>query len=134
MSFLNWANANILYEASYPSPRMTLLSLKLAQGELQILQLYLAEVYMDEEREFRMLLSDEWTVFWKRREGENRLLVSHPEAQEWVATIALETDFGKKFISSLADLKLGQSFIIGQNRTGTFSNLELMITWVSANR
>lgn len=36
------------------------------------------------------LRQEKWTVFWKQREAsESRLLLAHPEAEEWVATAAL---------------------------------------------
>lgn len=40
--------------------------------------------------EIRMDFSQGWTLFWKLKEGEeSRLLLAHPEKEEWVATFVL---------------------------------------------
>lgn len=136
MSFLNWVDQQASYEVSRPNSRTTQLSLKLSQKQLQALCAHWAEVYSPEAsfevplawEELRLVLSEQWLIFGKRREGESRALIAHPAPHEWVATVALDIQDGRKLISSLRDLKLGQSLILSQTMSlAVVSNFDLRI-------
>ncbi len=49
----------------------------------------LAEILNREGSELRTDFPAGWTIFWKIRDGESRFFVAHPEADQWVATLAL---------------------------------------------
>lgn len=83
-------------------------------------------------QELRLKLSDPWTLFWKMREGENRILVAHPETETWVGTLALEPISAGKLISALKIMEVRQSWIITDLFSiARLSNLNLKITRVS---
>src|SRR3954463_4939198 len=37
--------------------------------------------------ELRVDLPQEWSLFWKLREGESRALIAHPAKDQWVGTL-----------------------------------------------
>ena len=76
--------------------------------------------------ELRLSLPEGWTLFWKRREEGSLALMAHPEANEWVGTLALDLDFGIQMLRFLRELKeKGQSFSLDQCGTlRPVSNLE----------
>jgi hypothetical protein len=79
--------------------------------------------------ELRVDLPREWIVFWKPRDGESRLLLAHPQPEEWVATVALSEGDGKELIrrmESMESLPEGQSLRLNEwVAPGSVSNLEL---------
>jgi hypothetical protein len=108
--------------------------------EVQLLIPYLEEIFVrataGSGRELRMDLSGGWTVFWKSRESGSRLLLAHPEHQEWVATVALEPALGQKLVERLKELNAGQSLTIHElgeelgiefYNLGAVSNVEIQI-------
>ncbi len=80
--------------------------------DIGLLVPYLEEIYLRGGHELRMDLSNGWTVFWKSRESGSRLLLAHPEHQEWVATFALETPLGAKLVERLKQLTAGHSISV----------------------
>lgn len=78
--------------------------------------------------ELRLDLPRNWIVFWKKREGESRLLLAHPQADEWVATVALTAEDGRLLVERLETMVAGQSVSLGElAATGNVSNLELTL-------
>jgi hypothetical protein len=78
--------------------------------------------------ELRLDLPQEWSLFWKLREGESRVLVAHPSTDQWVGTLALEKPFAEKLIARLLVLSTGQDLRIGSvAAVSGVSNLELTL-------
>jgi hypothetical protein len=74
-------------------------------------------------------LPREWIVFWKLRSGESRLLMAHPQPEEWVSTLALSEAHGKRVIEALKALSPGELFSIEKlGPTGSMTNVEVLIT------
>jgi hypothetical protein len=78
--------------------------------------------------ELRLDLPHNWIVFWKLRDGESRLLIAHPQPEEWVATAALTESHGSDLIQRLEALQTGQSLVVGELApTGSVSNVEISL-------
>lgn len=78
--------------------------------------------------ELRVDLPRNWIVFWKLRDGESRLLIAHPQAEEWVATAALSVDHAHAFLDRLAGLQAGDSLSLGQLApVDRVSNVEIVV-------
>ena len=117
MPYLNWKERETGQEV-----RDSLFTLRLKSRELAELIALLEEVFVENGPELRVDLPRNWIVFWKRREGESRLLIAHPQENEWVATAALEPEHGKKLIDELKTLQTGSA-----NRVTAVGNVELEI-------
>jgi hypothetical protein len=59
--------------------------------------------------ELRVDLPRNWILFWKLRDGESRLLIAHPQSEEWVMTSALNAEHASRFLSALGALEPGNS-------------------------
>jgi hypothetical protein len=128
--YLNWKSGAVRQEVQpHPEqPRRMLMRLELDEAGRAALAPLLREVYAEDGGELRLDLPREWVVFWKRREGESRLLLAHPAEDQWVATIALEANLGGKLAAALEALPGGESFRVGAlGPLGSVSNLELEI-------
>ena len=69
-----------------------------------------------------------WVLFWKRGGSESRILLAHPSPDEWVATLALETEFFRTMVAALQRLETGQSLMLSQlGSLGRVSNLDVVI-------
>jgi hypothetical protein len=113
------------------------MQLDLSRPALRELAEVLCEVLTPGGGELRLSLPDAWTIFWKLREDETRLLIAHPQVDEWVATVALEplhaqavNDAFARVLGS-ATSEASESLSIGKlGRDGivsSVSNLELVI-------
>ncbi len=79
-------------------------------------------------RELRVELPSGWTLFWKLREAENRILVAHPEEKLWVATLALDAERAPGIHGQLAGLQPGQELRLGSlPGFSRASNLDVII-------
>jgi hypothetical protein len=113
------------------------MQLELSRPALRELADVLLEVLSPGGGELRVSLPDAWTVFWKLREDETRLLIAHPQVGEWVATVALEPLHAQAVNDALARVlgsatpEANESLSIGKlARDGivsSVSNLELVI-------
>jgi hypothetical protein len=74
--------------------------------------------------ELRVDLPGDWTLFWKAREGESRMLVAHPESEQWVATLALSPSH---LALAVAALRAGAASVHSLEALSSVSNLELEI-------
>ncbi|MCM2323279.1 MAG: hypothetical protein NDJ90_08445 [Oligoflexia bacterium] len=131
---LNWKSDTV---ASLENPRTsergqrTVLHLRVPAERLGRLATEIQEVLSEEEREVRLELPREWLLFWKRREEESRLLLAHPEAEVWVATVALEAAHARALIACFGSAGRGDSITVGElGRVGEVSNLEVVISVV----
>src|SRR5271168_4015231 len=98
MPHLNWRTADLGKKvipqdsggAAHRVDRDFLFELELSPLQAQELASMLTTVLVPGGGELRLSLPDEWSIFWKLRDDESRLLIAHPQADEWVATLALE--------------------------------------------
>lgn len=129
MPYLNWKNASIRQEMG-PHPRLqSQLTLTLGLSERSELHARLSEVLIAEGGELRLDLPSNWAIFWKSRESESRLLLAHPQTDEWVATVALHPDHGSALLRALEACKSGESISIGElDAVGSVSNVEIVIS------
>ena len=70
--------------------------------------------------ELKWELPQGWTLYWKAREGEDRLLLAHPEKEEWVGTLALTPEVGKALIERFRTWK-DQAIVEEKFDLGSFS-------------
>jgi hypothetical protein len=139
MPYLNWKNSTpqqlsqeVLSAQASGSSREFQLSLKLGSELLQELIPVLEDIYDQNGPELRIDLPNEWILFWKLRTGESRLLMAHPQADEWVSTLALNSVHGKKMIGALKALSAGQSVSIETlGSVGSVSNVEVLMTRIN---
>ena len=81
--------------------------------------------------ELRLDLPRNWIVFWKKREGESRLLLAHPQAEEWVSTVALLDEHAKLLDRKARGLVSGRTLNLSElAATGSMSNLEVTLARV----
>jgi hypothetical protein len=112
MPYLNWVEAPLqLFTSTLPQQGIQL-TFELGTVDVNLLLSHLEDVYLQSGNELRVGLPGGWTIFWKHRTTGSRALVAHPQADEWVATIALSEDFAKQLISSLRTLESGQLLIL----------------------
>ncbi|MFL5812017.1 MAG: hypothetical protein ACJ763_00450 [Bdellovibrionia bacterium] len=140
MPYLNWKNAQntqlnqeVLTAGASGSSREFQLILKLSGELLQELIPLLQDIYEQGGPELRIDLPREWIMFWKSRPGDSRLLMAHPQPEEWVSTMALGVPHGKRVIEALQKLGVGETVSLeklgttGSQTTGQ-TNVEVLIT------
>jgi hypothetical protein len=128
MPYLDWTQKSVRLIATPLTGGKLQLTLGLKREELQRLESDLTEVYLQGGRELRMGLPQEWVLFWKKREEGSRLLVAHPQPNEWVGTVALDEAFGQQLLSGLKKLEEGASFTVNRlSPVASVSNLELIM-------
>lgn len=104
------------------------LDLHLPVAELQTLQAGLEDLLENQSRELRVDFPNKWTVFWKLREGETRLLLAHPEEHVWVATVAMTHEHCQAVVRAFKDAPADAHVMSRLGVTSRLSNLELKIT------
>lgn len=109
MPFLSWVEESVSHESVEVSPGRMRLVLNLSEGHRVTLLKSLEELFYKPGKELRLVVSEEWTLFWKVREEGSRLLVAHPQSQEWVGTVALERQAGQALVDRLRQLEMGAS-------------------------
>ena len=83
-------------------PRLqTLLTVTLTQELMVELRTGLERVLTVQEAELRLELPGQWTLYWKARSGSSRVLLAHPEADQWVGTVAWSEDRVSALLESL---------------------------------
>jgi hypothetical protein len=81
-----------------------------------------------ESEELRVDLPLNWAIFWKLRDDESRLLMAHPQENEWVATAALESSHAGALTERLLGAQTGLVFAISEiGSVGGISNVELTV-------
>ena len=134
MPYLNWKTAPVHQDVTHldarsPGQKEFLLELAMNRDSLNELLSMLEDVFLQGGPEFRLDLPREWIVFWKNRDGESRLLIAHPQPEEWVTTIALEKEHASRLLERLRGLQSGQSVELSAlGPVGPVSNVEVKIT------
>jgi hypothetical protein len=138
MAYLNWKASPLTKRVAPhldPGRREPgyVLDLEIGREAARELASALSEVLVPGRGELRLDLPDEWIMFWKWREDESRLLLAHPQAEEWVTTVALDSDHGQRLLESLEAAAASQSpetkVRIGElGVVGSVSNVEVVIT------
>lgn len=129
MPYLNLMDHPVLLSKDSHPKWETALSLSFS-GEARDRLLERLEQTVEQQKELRLDLPQGWTLYFKLKEGDNRLLLAHPEAEAWVGTVLLmEKEMGE-FLSRLrglspADegLQFGDMFQLSE-----FSNLDLKVS------
>src|SRR4051812_20051355 len=103
MSFLNWRESAVTAAVSPHPRRGSIMTLEVSPNDLPALIEALEEVFSSAAGELRLELPNGWTVFWKEREGESRLLLARPDAKTWIATAALTPEHGKALVGRLRE-------------------------------
>jgi len=107
-----------LHEVSYelkPHPKWQLqMTMRLAPAQCEALAVALEKAFT--KTELKLPLADlgtrgwadelgdvpqKFMSFWKVREGDSRIMIAHPEQNEWVVTVALERYYFEKMIEKL---------------------------------
>jgi hypothetical protein len=112
MPFLSWIEERVSHESLEIAPGRVRLVLKLSAVHVTALLSHLEALYGQSGKELRLVVSEEWTIFWKMREEGNRLLLAHPQPQEWVGTIALEKHAGQSLVTQLGQLEAGLALVV----------------------
>ncbi len=128
MPYLDWSRTVRTLEVESHPQLKNQIQLSLNADESLALVANLIEVFGPEGGELRLKVSENWVLFWKRRESENRVLLAHPDVNAWVGTIALDAESGKRLFSALQTLAEGQSLVLSEwVSLAKMSNLELII-------
>jgi hypothetical protein len=107
----------------------TELQVTLSEERLNDFHHVLSAVMVQAEAELRIDFPGKWTVYWKARDGESRILLAHPEAEEWVGTVAWAHSSTESLLRELAALRDGAGEVnLGElDRLSRFSNLTIRI-------
>ena len=128
MPYLNWKEAPVRKSLSEREKGPSELRLAIATAEAQALVQALEEVFASVGPELRADLPDNWILFLKLREGESRLLLAHPEKDEWVSTAALDAAHGQALLRELRTLRPGMQLDVrALGEVASVSNLHLLI-------
>ena len=128
MAYLNWKQGGVsILLASHPKLQNQL-HLNLTPENLKLLTDTLTETF-EKNQELRIDLPMGWTVFFKVTSGEGRLLMAHPQLEEWVGSFILDTAHARKFLLELLILASNAPIELSVLGGISFlSNLELMIS------
>lgn len=128
MAHLDWTRVGLKIGIRAHPRHETELQIPLDQDHQQRLGAELGQVLGQAGAELRLDLPQGWTVHWKLCEGETRLLLAHPDAASWVATVAIQAAVAGEFLERLRRLLPGEvlclSRLPGVSRR---SNLELVL-------
>lgn len=126
MPFLDWKGLPVRLDVKVLSEVKSELTVSFQKKDTPSLLSHLGEIFLHQAGELRWALPQDWVLFWKPRSEGNKALLAHPNAQEWVGTIALDPECAQKFLQLLADLEPGKSILLSElGSFGSFSNLEL---------
>ncbi len=137
MPYLNWSKQDatetpVVAETSQHPRYETQLTLKLPSGELGKLIAELQAVFAEPGTELRLELPMRWTLYWKLRDGDSRLLLAHPDHESWVGSVSLNELHSKSLLETLRALAPGQSYrftdLREQGSWSTVGNLEIVMT------
>lgn len=133
MPYLNWnspSTAGWVQLSTSEHPRFGMqVHLKLSPEALSEWREGLKEVLLNARGELKLELPQGWTIYFKAREGETRLLLAHPEQDAWVATVAVSSDSSQLFLDRLESLVSGsEGFRLSELGPPHFvSNLEVSV-------
>ena len=130
MPYLNWLERPIELTRTNHHRFGTQLELPLTSEDLARLREAVSEVILAGEGELRVDLPQDWTIFWKAREGESRQLLARPEKDKWVATLAYHSNEGRALINALTTKLSAPGNSIRLSELGPLnatSNIEVVI-------
>lgn len=133
MPFLNWRRQTLKQEVLPHSTLQNQLKLTLDVPSLAALVDSLHGTFERGEGELRLDLPQGWILFWKVREGDSRLLLAHPQKDEYVTTAALRLDHGQRVVADLRALQAGGEVRVAELGillsipSAGFSNTEIVI-------
>jgi hypothetical protein len=88
----------------------------------------LKNTFEEQGGELRVDLPKEWSLFWKARKGDTRILVAHPSQDQWVGTLALEPRFASRLIELLEKSVSGDEIRLSSVDTvSKLSNLDIVL-------
>lgn len=128
MPYLDWSSRDVRVE-SRPHPKRDA-ELLLAFPETELLELVseVERILAVPSAELKLTLPSGWTLYWKLRDSESRVLLAHPETDLWVVTLALEAALLSVVLERLRGLGTGASFRISElTPLGRVTNLELVL-------
>jgi hypothetical protein len=118
MPVLNWGEQPLNLEVSQRSVKEVRLTLRLSRAHLDELVTELSEIFAANDGSFapelRLVLPQNWVLFWKARSEGARLLLAHPATDEWVGTVALEISWAGRMMESFSRLESGQRVLLSQ--------------------
>ena len=128
MPYLNFREAKIEGKILPHSDLENQMSLDMSTRNVHDLATRLKAVFEENSGELRVDLPKNWILFWKHREDESRLLLAHPDKDEWVATLALERGHGMAVAEKLSSAEIGDTIQVSSLGTlGSVSNVEILI-------
>lgn len=129
MPFMNWTERSVQIETKMNPEATSQMTIVLGVAERDELLEALTEVFSGPFLELRLDLPRKWTVFWKIKTGDSRVLLAHPEVDTWVATVAVTTEASRLLLDQIRDLKAGEASLdIGLAvDVSSVSNLELAL-------
>ena len=135
MAYLNFTQKPIELKASTHPKFETQLEMKIGADDLKLIQAGLQAVLNSPKSELRVDLPQKWTLFWKLRETETRQLLAHPEADAWVASLALTREHCEAVIAAM-ERALGEQHDMGADigaisrlgQTSRISNFEMTVS------
>ena len=131
MPYLNFSEKPIELKKSVHPRFETQLAMQIAATELAVLQDGLSGLMLSEnpERvELRVDLPSKWTIFWKLREGETRLLLAHPEVDAWVATVSMTREHCEAIMNAFSKLSDVPEVLSQLGSTSRISNFDLTVS------
>jgi len=132
MPFLNWRSETDVQALTGAHVRLqTQLTLTLAPGKRDELLELLRGVFAQPGTELRLELPMGWTLYWKLREGDSRLLLAHPDHESWVGSVSLNELHAPTLLERIASLSSDRQTELSELRhVGAWSgvsNLEVVL-------
>jgi hypothetical protein len=126
MAYLGWSSQSLSIKHEQFLTEGRALTLGLSRDAAETLLVALAAIEQGTEKELRVDLPQGWTLFWKRREDDSRLLVAHPTDQTWVGTLALSPAHFEALRHAVSS---GGRFSVfeGHSGVGDVSNFDLVL-------
>lgn len=132
MPLLNWGSQSSVQAQTLSHPRyQTQLSLSIGASDRDELVQLLEEVFAQPGSELRLELPLRWTIYWKVREGDSRLLLAHPDHETWVASVSLNEMHASRLLTALRELTPAQTFQFTEMKNlgqwSSVGNLEIQL-------
>ncbi len=135
MAFLNLTEEDVIIQRDAHPKFETQLTVKLRGKELDQLKVGLTDLLLaasgggsTSKAELRVDFPQKWTVFWKIRESETRLLLAHPDQDSWVGTVSLTIAHCEALVQRLEqEGDLNPVVVSTFGPTSRMGNLEVII-------
>jgi hypothetical protein len=130
MPYFDWkAKVGVALRVTDHERLETELQVTLTEERIFELHEALSGVFQQAEAELRVDFPGNWTLYWKARDGESRMLLAHPEKDEWVGTVAWAQSTAGVLLGELSALRTrsGDLVLSEVSRVSGFSNLEVRV-------